>query len=61
MDFDINDLDKEVKQSLIDKIETASQEFYQHTEKANAQLHQGEEINKNSLALQNQTVALRID
>ena len=61
MDFDINDLDVEVKQSLVDKIEEASQEFYQHREKANQQLAQGEETNKNSLTLQNQTVALRID
>ena len=61
MDFDINDLDMEVKQALVDQIEAASQEFYQHREKANAQLLQGEETNRNSLTLQNQTVALRID
>lgn len=53
MDFDINELDIEVKQSLVDKIEAASQEFYQHRENANERLIQGEETNKNSLALQN--------
>ena len=61
MEFDINDLDIEIKKNLQAKIEEASAEFFVHRERADAQLSNGHTVNSNSLAVQTETVALRKD
>ena len=61
MDFNITELDEEVRESLRTKIVEVSQDFIQHRIKTELQIRRGDDVKKNSLALQDQTQSMRID
>mmetsp|Transcript_23958 Transcript_23958/g.36716 ORF Transcript_23958/g.36716 Transcript_23958/m.36716 type:complete len:124 (-) Transcript_23958:1884-2255(-) len=58
--FDIDFLDKQVKRKLKSEIEAVSQDYTNHTDQVGDMLAQGEETNKNSLALQQETIKMRV-
>jgi len=61
MNFNISELDEEVKESLRLKIVEVSKDFIKHRLMSEFQITRGEGVNKNALELQAQTVSLRVD
>ena len=59
-DFNIEELERGVKQSLSQKIDIESQEYAEHSSDVTNLLAQGEETNQNSQALQDSTVQMRV-
>jgi len=59
MNFNIESLDRDVKNRLAQNIEKASEEYALHKEQVNNLLKQGDDSNKVSLAKQNETVSMR--
>ena len=59
-DFNIEYLDKDVRNRLVQQIEAISADYYEHGRQVENLLAQGEQTNQNSLALQNDTVRMRV-
>ena len=59
MNFNIEGLDRDVKNRLAGQIELASEDYKLHNDQVNNLLRQGGDSNKNSLAKQNETVNMR--
>lgn len=61
MEFDIEDLNNEVMQSLAVLLNEASVDFKAHSVKAQALLANGHKTNQNTLKCQDETVKMRVD
>lgn len=59
MNFNIEGLDREVKNRLAQQIAIASEDYKMHKDQVESLLRQGDDSNKNSLAKQNETVSMR--
>ena len=59
MNFNIEGLDREVKNRLAQQIAIASEDYKMHKDQVDSLLRQGDDSNKNSLAKQNETVSMR--
>lgn len=60
MNFNIESMDREVKDRLLQLIDEASQEYKVHKQQVDQLLAQGETTNSNSLNKQNETVNMRV-
>ena len=59
MNFNIESLDRDVKNKLAQNIDQASEDYKMHKQQVNNLLSQGGSTNKNSLLKQNETVNMR--
>ena len=59
MNFNIEGLDRDVKNRLAQQISMASEDYKMHKDQVDNLLRQGGESNKNSLAKQKETVSMR--
>jgi len=60
MNFNIESMDREVRDRLVQLIDQASEEYRVHKEQVDNLLIQGEKTNSNSLNKQNETVNMRV-
>lgn len=61
MNFNIRDFEEEILSLFRNRIEEVSKDFSAHKALTDQRLVEGENINKNSLNLQNNTVSMRIE
>ena len=59
MNFNIESLDRDVRNRLAQSIKKASEDYKLHNDQVNNLLQQGDASNRNSLAKQNETVNMR--
>lgn len=59
--LDMTDMDREIKQHLNRQVQAVSKEFKMHKDNVTNLLKEGELTNKNSLALHNDTVNMRVN
>ena len=60
MNFNIESMDREVRNRLVQLIDQASEEYRIHKDQVDNLLAQGEKTNSNSLKKQNETVNMRV-
>ena len=60
MNFNIESMDREVRNRLVQLIDQASEEYRIHKDQVDNLLTQGEKTNSNSLKKQNETVNMRV-
>ena len=60
MNFNIESMDREVRNRLVQLIDQASEEYRVHKEQVDNLLTQGDKTNSNSLSKQNETVNMRV-
>lgn len=60
MNYDIDEMAKHTKRDLQNRLIEAGAEFKTHVSQVNKMLKQGDETNKNSLTLQDETIGMRV-